>query len=307
MSGFETIDSIFFQIKRFIWPVIFLFTGFYLLSIATETQNIELNNGTIMAVKQSSWFLWASLLWILGTVIWTLYLLGVIKTMVGYGIMVVMLTLGIVVLYKDYDIIAYDVEQLSTWNMMDGDIKARMNDIKEAELAYKEANGRYTNNMDELIDFVRTGTKMTIKKIGALPERKPTPEEYKLIYGDNRAIDYNMTEIEAYAIVKKSAVVPEDLVGFLRDTAFIPVLDAIFNDPKYIENRDKSGCDLAFHPDSLRYVPYSKILVELDTASLLKGEIKVSTLQIAMIHPMDSTLYQIGDVNDNHLRENWKK
>jgi hypothetical protein len=217
--------------------------------------------------------------------------------------------LGTYILYLDYAIIAKDVATINSWNMMDSDIKARILDIKEAELAFKEANGKYTNNMDELINFIYTGKKMTIKKDGPVPDRKITEEERAAIYGDDRPIDFKMTEIEAHAIVKKMGPFNEghDLFGFQRDTAYIPVLDAIFHDPKYIENRDKTGCRLQFNADSLRYVPYSTILTGLDTGSVMKGEIKVYTLQINMIHPMDSTVYQIGDVNDNHLRESWKK
>ena len=283
--------------------------GFIFLNIAITPVTVVLNNGLSLTVNQQDWFLWASLFFLLGSVIWMLFLFGIVRTKLGYGIMAVSLFIGAYVLYLDYAIIAKDVATIANWNMMDSDIRARILDIKEAELAYKESNGKYTSNIEELITFVHNGKKMIIKKNGPIPDRKISEEERSAIYGDDRPIDFNMTEIEAYAIVKKMGPFPDghEFFGFQRDTAYIPVLDAIFHDPKYVVNRDKTGCRLAFNADSMRYVPYSSIPVLLDTGSVMKGEIKVYTLQINMIHPMDSTLYQIGDVNDNHLRESWKK
>jgi hypothetical protein len=98
-------------------------------------------------------------------------------------------------------------------------------------------------------------------------------------------------------------------LNFKRDTIYLSVLDAIFYDEKFIERRSKLGDNLMdFHPDSLRYVPYTQTMVQLDTNSVMKGEIRVPTLRILMVHPMDpEKKYQIGDLNDNHLRDNWSR
>jgi hypothetical protein len=228
--------------------------------------------------------------------------------MIGYGVMVLMVGISGYVLWQDFSTIKTDVDYNDRYEKADKDIQARMGDLKSAQIAYKEFNGTYTNSVDDLIDFVKNGKKMTILKMGSVPERKITPEERDLIYGDDRPIDKLMTETEAHAIVRMSETIPTDLEGFRRDTSYVPVMEAIFENEKYIENREKTGCLLAFHPDSLKYVPYSSLMVEMDTASVEKGELKVPTLQINMQHPMDTAkMYQIGDINDNHLRENWKK
>lgn len=307
MSFFDQFDNIKYQLNRFLWPAIFLIAGLFLLKMGAVPKELELHNGETLMVEQDSWFLYASVFFIIGAAVWILYLLGMIKTMIGYGVMGIMALLGFYILWKDYNTIKVDVDYKNRWEMMDRDIKARMLDLKEAELAYKEFHDKYTNNIDDLIDFVKNGKKMKIKKVGSVPERRITPEERDYIYGDDRPIDKLMTEEEAYILVK-SPNPPADLAGFERDTSYIPVLDAIFHDPKYIENRAKSECDLAFHPDSLKYIPYTTEQVAIDTAFVMKGDIRVSTLQIVMGHPMDAKqLYQIGDINDNHLRESWKK
>ena len=307
----EKLGQIWYQISKFLLPGLFLIVGIYLLQIALVPKVETLNNGQPLEVPQSSLFMYAALLFLVGGIVWLLYVMGLIKSLVGRIVMVLMVGLSVYVLYEDFTTIKTDVDYKNKYERTERDIFARIDDIKSAQIAYKELNGHYTNNMDDLITFVKEGKKMVIKKDGAVPERKIYPEERDLIYGDDRPIDKLMTETEAWLILEMSENPPADLKGFVRDTSYVSVMDAIFNDISYLENRDKTGCHLDFHPDSLRYIPYSKNLVEMDTGFLAKGdsgEIKVPTLEIVMIHPMDTAkIYQIGDKNDSHLRENWKK
>jgi hypothetical protein len=308
MSVFNFIDNAKFQFGRFFLALGFLICGIILLKIALVPEEVLLNNGEMLPVKQSPLFLYGAIFFIVGSVIWFLYLFGVINTLIGYVIMFVMAGSSVYLLYRDYKTVNDDVQYLAEYKKMNDDIIARMNDIKEAEVAFKEYNKYFTNNMDSLIHFVKTGKKMSVPNIGSLPERRITPEERDYIYGDNRPIDKLMTEQEAHALAK-SPNPPADLLNFKRDTIYLSVLDAIFYDEKFIERRSKLGDNLMdFHPDSLRYVPYTQTMVQLDTNSVMKGEIRVPTLRILMVHPMDpEKKYQIGDLNDNHLRDNWSR
>jgi len=152
---------------------------------------------------------------------------------------------------------------------------------------------------------------MTIKKLGTQPERKITPEERNLIYGDKRPIDNLMTEEEAY-ILSKSANPPADVAGFVRDTNYIPVMEALFNSKRYIKERRKLGGEFDFDIDSLQYVPYSRNLATLDTASIQKGDLTVPTLLIKMTHPMKHPTdgfvdFTIGAKDDNHFKDTLSK
>lgn len=308
MSVFNFIDNAKFQFGRFFLALGFLICGIILLKIALVPEEVLLNNGEILPVRQSPLFLYGAIFFIVGSVVWFLYLFGLINSVIGYVIMFSMAGASFYLLYNDYKTVNDDVQYLAEYKKMNEDIIARMNDIKEAEVAFKEYNRYYTNNMDSLIYFVKTGKKMTVPNIGPLPERRITPEERDYIYGDNRPIDKLMTEQEAHALAK-SPNPPSDLIGFSRDTIYLSVMDAIFHNEKFIERRSKLGDDLIdFHPDSLKYVPYTQQLVQLDTNSVMKGEIRVPTLRILMVHPMDpEKMYQIGDLNDNHLRDNWSR
>lgn len=238
MSIFESIDNVKYQISRFLWPTIFFVSGILLLRMAMVPVEHELNNGEILVVKQDSLFLYGALFFIVGSIIWYLYLFGVLNNLIGFIVMGIMGIASAYLLYQDYFVIKKDVDYIARYEMIDTDIKARMLDIKAAESAYKEFHKKYTSNLDTLIWFVKNGKKMTVPNHGKLPERRLTTEEIAYIYGDNRPADKLMTDQEANALAH-SPNPPADLIGFSRDTVYRPVLDAIFYDEKYITNRNK--------------------------------------------------------------------
>lgn len=321
---FDILDKIAFYGKRFLLPVVFLVTGIILLYIALTPNVVEIltyKDGVVVEdateyyeVYQNKGFLYASLFFLMAALIWFLYLFGIVKSFIGYALILIMAVVSVGILYYDYKIVQDQVTYETNYDIRDRDIKARMGDLKAAELAYKESKGTYTNSMDDLIEFVKTGTKMKILKQGSIPERKITPEERDYLYGDNRPLDKLMTEVEATALSKAPFPVEGLDPDFKRDTNFVPVMEAIFTDEKYVTNRDKIGATYDFHPDSLRYVPFTRNLVVLDTASIEKeGGIKAPTLYIEMTHPMpkeigkdESIKYTIGSTTSVQLNESWK-
>lgn len=310
MDFFELIDQVKYYLNKYAWPTLFMIAGLILLKMAFVPDVAELNNDTTKEVYQNNWFLYASLFFIFASVIWFLYIFEIVKTTFSYIVLGIMAVCSIYLLYNDYDNIKTTVDYNADYEERDLEIKTRMDDIKQAEVAFEEKNGYYTNSMDELIDFVKNGTKMKIFKQGAIPERRITEEEREYLYGDNRAIDNLMSEKEA-ALLANSPFAAGDTTGladFKRDTSYVPVIDAIFKDDKRIEARKKLGGQIAFHPDSLRYVPFTQNEVWMDTASVIRGEdIRVSTIEFRMNHPMnDSIVYSIGSLTENHLRESWR-
>lgn len=308
MSLFERFNDIMYQVGRFFWPTFFLVIGLILLYTALVPEVAVLNNDETIEIKQSPLFLYGALFFNIGSIIWYLYILGVIKTVVGYVIMGIMAIASTYLLYHDYQTVQTDVEYKAQFEKVERDIKVRLLDIKSAQMAFKEYNRYYTNNIDTLILFVKTGKKMSVPNIGKLPERRLTADEIKYIYHDNRAADKLMTDQEAN-VLAHSPNPPVDLIGFSRDTIYLSVLDAIFFEEKYVENRDKLEPSHAFSPDSLKFVPASNnTIVTMDTSSVQKGEIRVPTLLIKMAHPMKAEqVYQIGDLLDNHLRDSWSR
>ena len=311
----ELIEDIIYYVRRYIIPSAFLIIGAYLLVFSLTPAVIEVQNPVTLnpeekEIYQDSIFMYGALVLILGSVVWFLYLLGIIKSKVGYIVMAFLLVGSAWVLYYDYFVIQKQVQFNKMYAEREDEMKVRIIDIKTAQLAYKDVNEVFTNDMDELISFIKTGKKMDYVKNGRTPERKITPEERDLIYGDNRPIDLLMSDEEATNLARRNGG-KIDGYDYQRDTVFVPVMEAVFND-RYEESREKLGAQFPFNADSLKFVPFSKNLVVMDTASVPKGDYVAPTLLIQMTHPMEHPIdgfvkFSIGSLDDNHLRESWDK
>jgi hypothetical protein len=114
-------------------------------------------------------------------------------------------------------------------------IIARLIDIRTAQVEYRNIlKIGYADNLDTLIEFVKTSQMPVILKEGEL---------------DDKQLERGLTEKKAMEIINKAKktnnwkeVEKEGLMGFRRDTSWIALLDTIF--PK------------GYAIDSLEYVPF---------------------------------------------------
>jgi hypothetical protein len=114
-------------------------------------------------------------------------------------------------------------------------IIARLIDIRTAQVEYRNIlKIGYADNLDSLIEFVKTSQMPVILKEGEL---------------DDKQLERGLTEKKAMEIINKAKktnnwkeVEKEGLMGFRRDTSWIALLDTIF--PK------------GYEIDSLAYVPF---------------------------------------------------
>ncbi len=80
--------------------------------------------------------------------------------------------------------------------------ETNLKDIRTAQKAFAERNGRYAKDWDELVDFIKNGKVPFVDAEGVVPGRRIDEGERAFLYGDNRAIDNNMTELEALRLSK---------------------------------------------------------------------------------------------------------
>lgn len=99
---------------------------------------------------------------------------------------------------------------------------ARLVDIRRAELAYKEVNGKFTGSWDTLVNFVKNGKMPLVRKIGMLTDSM---------------IEAGMTEKQA---LKEGKII--------RDTIYVNVLDTLYG-----KNYDI---------DKIKYIPIKDTLAE---------------------------------------------
>ena len=137
----------------------------------------------------------------------------------------------------------------------------RLIDIKNAEVEYYRANGKYTNSFDTLINFVKTQKVYTVKKAYELNDRQLekvadiekerrkvreitlSPDDADRIFLDllrtaEKKNDWKVID-ELNAMNKDGG----DLRNFRRDTTWVSLIDTLYHDPNY-------------NVDELPYIPY---------------------------------------------------
>ncbi len=117
----------------------------------------------------------------------------------------------------------------------------RLKGIRDAQVAFRTLNGRYTSSFDTLIGFINTAKLPLIKMEGSLSDS---------------LINAGVTEAKALSM------------GLIkRDTVYINAKDSLY----------KKG----FNPDSLQYVPYTnKAKFEMGAGTLLTGSgVKVQVFE----------------------------
>lgn len=110
-------------------------------------------------------------------------------------------------------------------------VKARLIQIRQAQLQYKIQHGKYCGTFAELIIFIDKATMKNVVKEGELTEAQ---------------MDSGMTEAKAEAIVKSgdaALIARNGLQKFRRDTMEVKLKETLFG-----KN---------FHADSIQYIPFS--------------------------------------------------
>ena len=110
----------------------------------------------------------------------------------------------------------------------------RLTDIRKVELEFKDQKGRYTASFDTLISFIKNAKKKMVMKKGALNDKQ---------------LEAGLTEAKAVKIVRKGnsqEIAANGLQGFLRDTAYVSMIKAIFPTEYSMETIDQ-----------IAFIPYS--------------------------------------------------
>ncbi|RHJ88967.1 hypothetical protein [Parabacteroides bouchesdurhonensis] len=154
----------------------------------------------------------------------------------------------------------YDAEK----EIRDTAIKARLMDIRKAQIEYKNIHKVHAANFDELAKFLKTEKLPFLVKEGVLSDEQ---------------LEKGMTEKKAVALIEKAKktgnwkeVESAGLKGFTRDTVWITAVDTLLG-----KNYDVEA--MRFVPA----VPGEKIQFDMDTATLKSGsgyEIKVFQCQV---------------------------
>ena len=171
--------------------------------------------------------------------------------------------LAVVLVIVNYRSVMSPIKFEETRAKRDSAVINRLIDIKNAEVEYYRANGKYTNSFETLIDFVKTQKVYTVKKAYELNDRQL--EKVAEIEKNRRKVrEISISPDEADQIflgILKNAekkndwkVINElnalnaeggDIRSFRRDTTWVSLIDTLYHNPN-------------FPIDSLPYIPYGK-------------------------------------------------
>jgi hypothetical protein len=190
---------------------------------------------------------------------------------------------------------------------------SNLRDVRTAQKAYAEMNGKYAGTWDELNYFIKNGKVPFVLAEGVMPSRKITEAERNFLYNDNRAIDNNMNDMEAY-LLSKSASPAEDLLGYKRDTVMVAFMSTKFGSKSYQEGRMKEGLG-KFYADSIITIPMSggkkwllevkdSIQIGLDFFPSIRVSGKLPTAKIEGEKPIEMSF---GKLTTNDVSGSWEQ
>jgi hypothetical protein len=177
----------------YIFPTILIILGGGLLVIgAIQGQNV--------------WVMLGAALALIAGLVSLMLVMGVISRSIGLGIGIVFALGAIFLAYRNYRSIKEVMEFTQHKRQVDRMVIQGLKDIRTAQAGFRDAHNTYTNDINTLQEFVRSGTIPMVRAIGQVPD--------------------TLTEVEAL-----------EMGIIVRDTIPAPALDSLFLRPKAQESR----------------------------------------------------------------------
>ncbi|NVK64046.1 MAG: hypothetical protein HWE22_05635 [Flavobacteriales bacterium] len=285
--------------KKYSVPVLLLILGITLLVIGVMKD-------------QGLLFKSSSILMFLAGALSLLYSSGKMKTMflVIFGVFAGIA--GIVMLGISWNEVSDEVKTQNRNELLETTAKQNLQDVVFIQKKYQERNGVYAGTWDELTEFLKNGKVDYVVASGSVPPERLIRAEADYLYGDNRALDNNMTELEAWRLSKweEGPRYNELFRNFKRDTLEQSILEAKFESRSYLEARKLSGLG-QFYPDSLRYIPMTNgkeewKLETIDSLELADGT-KAPAVKVSGTLPfIDKEMYFGSLTSPNELSGSWE-
>ncbi len=284
--------------KKYSVPVLLLVLGLTLLIVG-------------ITKDQGTSFMLSSVLMFVAGGLSLLYSSGKMKTLFLMIFGVLAGIAGIVMLSISWNEVSSEIKSQDRIELTEKTSKQNLQDIIYIQKEFQERNGIYAGTWDEMTSFIKNGTVDYVISEGSIPGRPMIRAESKYLYNDNRPLDNNMTESEAYRLSKwNDGPNYTDFEGFKRDTIQVSLLSSKFKSRSYLEARKLSGLG-PFYPDSLRYIPFTKGKREwkLQTRdSLDVGDgVKAPAIKVSGRPPYLKEQYSFGSLTSpNDLSGSWE-
>ncbi len=220
-----------------------------------------------------------------------------------------------IVLYLTYSIVSETMEYQTNYNNCKELSRRNLSDLRTAQKAYFDRYKKYAGDWETIIKFIETDSINIVISEGSVPSRKITESERNFLYRDNRPIDENMNEEEAYKL-SKSRNCPPDLLDFKRDSVKTSFIKTAFTENKsYLKERADNKF-LPFDVSTLKFIPFTnnKQQWSLTTNKILIGADSVSTIRVEGAIPFSKIkgqkkkeLIYFGRLELNDLSGSWEE
>ncbi len=220
-----------------------------------------------------------------------------------------------ILLYLSSVEVSETMEYQSNYNNCKEISRRNLSDLRTAQLAYFDRYKVYASDWETIIKFIETDSIYKDDSEGEVPDRKITEAERNYLYRDNRAINDNMTVIEAYKL-SKSKICPSDLKDFKRDTVKVSFIKTTFTENRgYLEERAKNKLG-KFSARDLKYIPFTekKEQWDLKTSKVLIDKDSVMTIRVEGLLPFTAIkgqktkeLFYFGKLELNDIKGSWEE
>lgn len=299
--------------KKYSVPALFLIAGCVLLIMGIQK-------------NQDQMFMIASILMFVAGGLSVIYSSGKLKPMMIMVFGALAAVAAIFTFFVSSRSVSDTVEYQENYKLCKSVAQQNLEDVRFIQKEYAKKHGKYLGSWDELVAFAKEGTVDYVISEGIVPSRKITVEERKFLYNDNRAIDVNMTEEEAYRLSKWPENPSADDKGnlyyetefknFKRDTIQVSLLKNKFMSKSYVANREKAGFG-PFIADSLPYIPFTggKEMWSLQVVdSVQMGDGTVPAMRVEGFIPFaeikgkdnDQEEVYMGSLTSNDLSGSWE-
>jgi len=271
-------EKIFRSLSRFWFPALSIIAGLIMLVSAFDAE----------APQPAEVKIGAACILFVG-IVSLLFLLDVIRKPLRIAILFLSL-IGAAFLYmKSSESITLEIAERKQAKFVKDQTVQGLKDVRSALEAFKLTNGRYTQDLDELVAFVRGGTVPKMMKIGQIPDSIAS-EEKAMELGLIVKMPYDMTPEE----VKEAGLI-------VRDTVRISVMEDKFDNDFARKTRL-----FPFDIEYIKSAPVSKKPWDIKTGVANMGGVQQPVVQVKDPEPYkDGKALKIGSLKDAHLNGNW--
>lgn len=219
--------------------------------------------------EQNIYFISASLAIAGGSVVAILSALDKIDDKRRNAIVALLLIFSVGFAWADFNSIKEPLDFMKEKQRRYARVIQSLKDIREIQLAYRGAYGKYLGSADSLFDFLRYDSLPVIKSFGTVPDS----------LSEQQALERGILR---------------------RDTVFAPASESVFSD-KYSKERK-----FPFVLDSVIFVPFTREKFLIAASVIERGKVKVPVFEATDGAPFDpKDILKVGSLTEPSTSGNW--